>query len=127
MKKITALFTIMLFSVMAFSQSKIVGRIDVDGNTILTASKQECSDKINAASSKKSSKSLTVSEVTFTRMPLGQVCLTGYEKDQSGNVISGVRIECKTDDDRNLIITPASKVETVTGRAFAIPPTQASN
>lgn len=127
MKKIMSLFAIMLLSVMAFSQSKIVGRIDADGNTILTASKQECSDKINAASSRKSNKTLTVSEVSFTRMPLGQVCLTGYEKDQNGNIVSGVRIECKTDDDRNLIITPVSKIETVSGREFAAPVVVSSN
>ena len=126
MKSLLSLLLFTLLSVASYSQSKIIGRVDADGNTILLASKQDCTTKIAAAGDKKSKMNVSVSEVLFTRLNKGQICLTGYEKDATGKITKGVRIECSLDDDNNLIIHDNSKIETISGRAFSSPATQSN-
>lgn len=115
--------TILAWTSTAFCQSKVIGKVDPDGIPHFTTSKTECTDQLKNVSASKGSFTLNVQEVTITQMPKGQFCLTGYEKDITGKISKGIRVECKQDDDNNLIITDKSKTETITGRGFGTPVT----
>ena len=119
MKKIifSLFFVIAAFAVKA---QTIIGKVDVDGIPQFTAAISDCKSELQKISSNKGSfASIKLQDITFAKMSKGQYCLTAYEKDATGKVARGIRVECKQDDENNLIITPASNVETTTGKAFA--------
>ena len=119
MKKIifSLFFVIAAFAVKA---QTIIGKVDVDGVPQFTAAIADCKNELQKISSNKGAfASIKLQDITFSQMSKGQYCLTAYEKDATGKVARGIRVECKQDDENNLIITPASNVETTTGKAFA--------
>ena len=109
---------LMLAATLSNAQA-IVGRIDNDGVTHMTVEKGQAKEVLKNVATQKGEQQLNPVEITFTTMPLGQICLTGYEKDKNGNIIKGYRIMCKQDDANNLIVVPESKSEKVFGRPFA--------
>jgi|SRR5690606_7406949 len=121
-KRFIKTLVLMMFSVLStavFAQSQIIGKVDADGVPHLSASKTDCISELKkVAATKGTFASMKMNDVSFTQMPHGQYCLTSYEKDASGKTLRGIRIECKQDDDNNLILTSKSKVETVTGKSF---------
>ncbi|MBS1764903.1 MAG: hypothetical protein JSS90_08070 [Bacteroidetes bacterium] len=113
------IFVFTVLTTISFAQSQIVGKVDADGVPHFSASKNDCITELKkAASAKGAFAAMQMNDVSFTQMPQGQYCLTTYEKDAKGNTLRGLRIECKQDDDNNLIITSQSKIETVTGKSF---------
>ncbi len=122
MKQLIVFFLMFCSVLMAQAQSRIIGKVDADGVAQFTAAKQDCQDEIKkAAASKGTFSTIKIQELKFSQMATGQYCLTAYEKDAAGKIARGVRVECKQDDDNNLIITPKSRIETTTGKAFASP------
>lgn len=119
MKKVifSLFFVIAAFAVKA---QTIIGKVDADGVPKFTAAIADCKSELQKVSSSKGTFStMKLQDITFSQMSKGQYCLTAYEKDAMGKVARGIRVECKQDDENNLIITPTSKVETTTGKAFA--------
>jgi hypothetical protein len=103
----------------ASAQSNIVGRIDNDGVVHMNVDKNKAVEVIGQATAGKISQEIQISDVSFSRMALGEICLTGYEKDRNGKVVKGVRIQCYQDDANNLIIKPGNKIENIFGRPFS--------
>ncbi|HQO87349.1 MAG TPA: hypothetical protein PKX84_06830 [Bacteroidia bacterium] len=117
-KVIFSLFFVI--AALAVKAQTIIGKVDVDGVPQFTAAIADCKSELQKVTSSKGTFStMKLQDITFSQMSKGQYCLTAYEKDAMGKVARGIRVECKQDDENNLIITPASKVETTTNRAFA--------
>lgn len=102
----------------AFAQD-IIGRIDNDGIYHMTVEKGQAKNILKSVFVQKGEQALNPTEILLTTMPLGQVCLTGYERDSNGKVTKGYRIMCKQDDANNLIVVPENKTEKIFGRPFA--------
>ena len=101
----------------SMAQSNIVGKIDNDGNIHMLVEKNKAGEVLSQTTGSRSTTGF--SEVTFSKMAMGEVCLTGYEKDANGKVVSGVRIQCYQDDANNLIVKPENKIERIFGRPFS--------
>lgn len=101
------------------AQGLIAGKIDADGNLIMSENKEGCKLIIQQAGSERMNMPINVTELTFTRLNMGQICLTGYEKTADSEISKGIRMLCYQDDDNNLIVTGRSYTEKITGEAFA--------
>ncbi len=110
-------FTLMTGAAMA--QSTIVGHLDNDGIAHMTVQASEATEVLNSAVNARTAQPTPLTDVTFSRMAKGEICLTGYQKDSQGNIVSGVRIQCYQDDANNLIVKPENKTERIYGRKFA--------
>lgn len=109
-----------LFSAgLTHAQSNIVGRIDNDGIVHMTVERQKAKEVLTQATTSRTSQPIQVSEISFSKMAMGEICLTGYEKDANGKVVKGVRIQCYQDDANNLIVIPENKIENIFGRPFS--------
>lgn len=108
-----------LTATFASAQSSIVGRVDNDGVAHMTVAKSQASEVLQQATNARVSQSAALTDVSFSRMALGEICLTAYEKDNYGRIISGIRIKCYQDDANNLIVLPENKIEKIYGRQFA--------
>jgi hypothetical protein len=117
MKKILFIIAILISSG-CMAQSYKVGKVDADGKLTLTADANKCRTILNQCSSKQNTLPLQANDFSFTRLHRGQICLTGYEKDASGKIIRGVRIQCTQDDENNLIIVKNNFTENITGKTF---------
>lgn len=109
---------VILMSSPCFAQSYKVGKIDADGNPTLSADANKCSDILNQVSAHHGMKQGHATDFSFTKLSHGQICLTGYEKDASGNIIRGVRVQCSQDDETNLIVFKNSFSENISGKPF---------
>ena len=112
-------FIFTLFTSASFAQSNIVGRVDNDGNVHLLVEKLKATEVLTQVNNARTSQPINISEVTFSKMSMGEICLTGYEKDAQGKVVTGMRVQCYQDDANNLIVKPDSKTERIYGRPFA--------
>lgn len=112
-------FALTLITGVSFAQSNVVGKIDNDGNVHMLVEKSKAVEVLTQVNNGRTSQPINVSEVSFSKMSMGEICLTGYEKDANGKVISGMRIQCHQDDANNLIVKPENKIERIYGRPFA--------
>jgi hypothetical protein len=118
MKTILSLVLMMSIAAIGYSQSIKVGRLDNDGNAILTMEQNACSAMIKQLSSRNNAEMVNVTDISFTQLPRGQFCITGYEKDNNGRILKGFRIACSQDDENNLIVNQNNFSARVAGKAF---------
>ncbi|MBL0343392.1 MAG: hypothetical protein IPP71_22555 [Bacteroidetes bacterium] len=103
----------------SYAQSNIVGKIDNDGQVHMLVEKIQATEVLKQVASSREAQPMNITEVSFSKMALGEICLTGYEKDSNGKVTKGIRIQCYQDDANNLIVKPENKIERIYGRPFA--------
>lgn len=113
------IFLLLSSTGMIKAQGLIAGKIDADGNLIMSENKEGCKLIIQQAGSERMNMPINVTELTFTRLNTGQICLTGYEKTADSEISKGIRMLCYQDDDNNLIVTGRSYTEKIIGEAFA--------
>jgi spore coat protein U-like protein len=100
------------------AQSLTVGKIDADGNVSLGMENSQGCTVLTQFSSQRNGAPVHVNDVSFTRLSHGQICLTGYEKDATGKIVSGIRIQCSQDDENNLILDNTNYSERIAGKSF---------
>lgn len=114
---------ILLLGVSSIVESKaqrmIVGRIDADGKLIMTTKQDEARQLMQQVSNQRMSMSININDISFTRLNMGQVCITGYEKAPDGKIVRGIRIQCAQDDENNLIVSRQSYCQKTIGKTFA--------
>lgn len=103
---------------MAQAQSHKIGRIDKDGIYGITLKADQVKTIIENISQVSEPMAFRPTDISLTATTLGEICLTGYIKGPTGNIIKGFRIICMQDDENNLIVQPGSRVERVNGRSF---------